>query len=173
MTTKPSNQSRTARRLLVGGALLLGGALALRAARAGRKLETETLARIGGIDGRHVKLEADIRLTNPTGTKLVIKHPYVKIMVDGQKLAENRIKNQEITIEPHTTVNLADEIGEPLVIWLPYQSAVQILGPALGQIVAGTTKVPAEVVVMTKAYAPGLPGINVEVREKMELGATA
>lgn len=163
-------QSKQTRILLIGGALLLGGAT-VSALRAGRRLETEVLGRFGGIDGDYVKLIAEIRLTNPTATPLHLSYPYLKISIEGLKLAENRIRDQRIRLGANTTLRLSDELGEDIVLHIPYQTAVAVLGPSLGRILAGTGSVGASVEVSTQVSAPGLPAIPVRVSETMNLSA--
>lgn len=157
--------------MLVGSLLVIGAVAVTKAARVGARLESQALARIYRFDGRGVHVILSITLTNPTNAKLRIKYPYLKVSMNGSKLGENQIRNQDVEIPAHTTVRLSDQLGEDIVVLIPFQNALSVLGPVIGQLIAGAVEeINVQIELSTTAFAAGIPkAVPITVTETIPL----
>lgn len=157
--------------ILIGGAVIAGAWFLLKAARAGKKLEATATGKILGLDGQFLNVLLDVVLTNPTNGRLRVKYPYIKLSVNGAKLADNQIKNRDINIPANSSVKAGKALGEPLLLRIPWQVALATLGAQIGQLVAGTlSELTIDIEVSTTAFAPGLPsGISQTITQSIPL----
>lgn len=106
-------------RILIGAgavaALYFGGSYLLKLKRLSSELESETKVAIHKVSLSGIDLMIKVRLKNPSGGSLMVKHPFVKMIYGGKTVASSQIKDSNITVEKFSEVSL-----EPIKITLRF-----------------------------------------------------
>lgn len=102
-----------------------GGRYLLRLNRLSNELESETKVSIYAISLDGLELSIDVKLKNPSGGSIRVKHPFVKLIYHGKTAASSQVKNVNITIPKFSEVNL-----EPIRIKLGFLTLATTI-PAL------------------------------------------
>ncbi len=114
--------------LLIGAgavAALFGGSYLLRLNRLSNELESETTAAIHKVSLSGVDLMINVKLKNPSGGSIKVKHPFVKMMYGEKTIASSQVRDVDITVEKYSEVKL-----EPIKITLGFLS-LATTAPAL------------------------------------------
>lgn len=83
----------------VGAAtLLLGVPYLLRLQRLSEELETVTALSIHKITLNGLELRVEVRMKNPTGGTLKVKHPFVKMLYGDKTFATSQVKDTNYTL---------------------------------------------------------------------------
>ena len=106
-------------------ALYYGGSYLLKLKRLSSELETETKASIHKVSLSGIELMINVKLKNPSGGSIKVKHPFVKMIYGDKTIASSQVKDTNITIEKFSEVNL-----EPIKITLGFLSLATTV-PAL------------------------------------------
>jgi hypothetical protein len=96
-------------------ALYFGGSYFLKLKRLSSELESETKVSIHKVSVSGIDLMIRVRLKNPSGGSLVVKHPFVKMIYGGKTIASSQVKDLNITVEKFSEVSL-----EPIKITLGF-----------------------------------------------------
>jgi hypothetical protein len=106
-------------RILIGAgavaALYFGGSYLLKIKRLSSELESETKVAIHKVSLSGIDLMINVRLKNPSGGSLMVKHPFVKMVYAGKTIASSQVKDSNITVEKFSEVSL-----EPIKISLGF-----------------------------------------------------
>jgi protein-disulfide isomerase len=115
--------------LLIGAgavaALYYGGSYLLKLKRLSNELESETKVAIHKVSLSGVDLMITVRLKNPSGGSIKVKHPFVKMIYGEKTIASSQVKDIDITVEKYSEVNL-----DPIKITLGFLS-LATTAPAL------------------------------------------
>jgi hypothetical protein len=99
-----------AKHLLVGAgalaAIYFGRSYLLKLNRLSTELETEARAYIHKVNLTGIELSILVKLKNPSGGSLKVKHPFVKLVYQDKTLASSQVKDSNITIDKFSEVNL-------------------------------------------------------------------
>lgn len=96
-------------------ALYYGGSYLLKLNRLSNELESETKVAIHKVSLTGIELMINVKLKNPSGGSIKVKHPFVKIIYGDKTVASSQVKDTNITIEKFSEVNL-----EPIKISLGF-----------------------------------------------------
>lgn len=122
-------------------ALYLGGSYLLRLKRLSNELESETKVAVHKLSLSGIELSIAVKLKNPSGGSIRVKHPFVKIVYGDKTLASSQVKDANITIPKFSEVNL-----DPIRIALGFLNMATTV-PALMKVYRETGKL--ELVVHT------------------------
>jgi hypothetical protein len=95
--------------LLGAGALAafyFGGSYLLKLNRLSTELESEARAFIHKVSLTSIELSIHVKLKNPSGGSLKVKHPFVKLIYEDKTLASSQVKDSNITLSKFSEVNL-------------------------------------------------------------------
>jgi hypothetical protein len=106
-------------------ALFYGGSYLMKLKRLSSELETDTKASIHKVTLSGIELKINVKLKNPSGGSLMVKHPFVKMIYGDKTIASSQVKDLNITIPKFSEVNL-----EPIMISLGFLSLATTV-PAL------------------------------------------
>lgn len=92
---------------IVLGVIVAGVYGLSRLSRAAGELESRIKGRVFRIDLNGITVAIDTIIKNPTGTKVNITYPFIKLMHGEKVLAVSDIKDEPISIKPyqHTNIN--------------------------------------------------------------------
>jgi hypothetical protein len=110
--------SKSSRFLFGAGAvaaIYLGGRYVLKLNRLSNELESETKVSIHSVSLSGIELSIKVRLKNPSGGSLKVKHPFVKMIYGEKTIASSQVKDSNIEIPKFSEVNL-----EPIKIKLGF-----------------------------------------------------
>jgi hypothetical protein len=93
--------------------------------RLSNELESETKVSIHNVNLSGIELTINVKLKNPSGGSLKVKHPFVKMIYGDKTVASSQVKDANITIPKFSEVNL-----EPVRIKLGFLSLATTV-PAL------------------------------------------
>jgi hypothetical protein len=119
---------RTSHILIGAGAvaaLFYGGSYLMKLKRLSSELETDTKASIHKVTLSGIEMKINVKLKNPSGGSLMVKHPFVKMIYGDKTIASSQVKDLNITIPKFSEVNL-----EPIMISLGFLSLATTV-PAL------------------------------------------
>lgn len=109
------------RHLLIGAGAAVtayfGGRYLLRLNRLSNELETETKVSIYAVSVEGIELSIDVKLKNPSGGSIQVKHPFVKMIYDNKTVASSQVKDVNLTIP-----KFGEVILEPVRIKLGFLS---------------------------------------------------
>lgn len=107
--------------LLIGaGAVAVvyfGGSYLLKLKRLSHELESETKVSIHRVNLSGIELSINVKLKNPSGGSIRVKHPFVKMIYADKTVASSQVKDVNITIPKFNEVDL-----EPVRIKLGFLS---------------------------------------------------
>lgn len=106
-------------------AIYFGGSYLLKLNRLSSELESETRVSIHNVSLSGIELSINVKLKNPSGGSIRVKHPFVKMIYADRTLASSQVKDTNITIPKFSEVNL-----EPIRITLGFLSLATTV-PAL------------------------------------------
>lgn len=106
-------------------ALYYGGSYLLKLKRLAGELEAETKVAIHKVNLTGVDLMINVKLKNPSGGSIKVKHPFVKMLYGEKTIASSEVKDVDITVEKFTEISL-----EPIKISLGFLSLATTV-PAL------------------------------------------
>jgi hypothetical protein len=106
-------------------ALYYGGSYLMKLNRLSNELETETKASIHKVTLSGIELKISVKLKNPSGGSIKVKHPFVKMIYGGKTIASSQVKDVNITIPKFSEINL-----DPIKISLGFLSLATTV-PAL------------------------------------------
>lgn len=106
-------------------AVYFGGSYLLKLNRLSNELESETKVSIHNVNLSGIELTINVKLKNPSGGSIQVKHPFVKMIYSGKTIASSQVKDTNITIPKYSEVNL-----EPIRIKLGFLSLATTV-PAL------------------------------------------
>lgn len=98
-------------------ALYFGGSYLLKLNRLSSELESETKVSIHKVDLNGIELSINVKLKNPSGGSIQVKHPFVKMVYGDKTIASSQVKDANITVPKFSEVNL-----EPIRIRLAFLS---------------------------------------------------
>lgn len=98
-------------------ALYYGGSYLLKLNRLSSELESETKASIHKVSLTGIELAINVKLKNPSGGSIKVKHPFVKMVYGDKTVATSQVKDTDIEIKKFSEVNL-----EPIRISLGFLS---------------------------------------------------
>ncbi len=98
-------------------ALAVGVPYLLKLQRLSNELETVTKVKVHEVNLTGIKLRVDVTMKNPSGGKLRLKFPFVKMIYSGTTFATSEMKNVDIEIEKFSQKEL-----EPVYVELPLLS---------------------------------------------------
>lgn len=119
---------RTSHILIGAGAvaaLYYGGSYLLKLNRLSNELESETKVSIHKVSLAGIELTINVKLKNPSGGSITVKHPFVKMIYGGKTIASSQVKDVNIPIPKYSEVNI-----EPVKITLGFLS-MATTAPAL------------------------------------------
>lgn len=97
--------------LLIGAgtvvALLYGGSYLIKLKRLSNELESETKVSIHKVSLSGIELMINVKLKNPSGGSLMVKHPFVKMVYGEKTIASSEIKNINISLDKFSEVDLS------------------------------------------------------------------
>lgn len=115
--------------LLIGvgtvAALAYGGSYLLKLNRLSNELESETRVSIHEVSMSGITLTINVKLKNPSGGSLKVKHPFVKMIYGGKTITSSQIKDVNITVGKFSEVAL-----QPIRLTLSFLSLATTV-PAL------------------------------------------
>lgn len=152
--------------LLIGGIgvlALMGGTLAYQAMKAGDELTMAIRGFIHSVSINGLALGADLRIQNPTSGKLKMRHPFIKVSLDGSVFATSRLSDQQYEIKPY------QEILVKLLIDVPFQNLI-VLTPVITKLLTNQIQeIPVEYAILTRVSAPGVPPFDLKKTEVIKL----
>jgi hypothetical protein len=95
--------------LLMGAgtiAALFGGAYVMRMNRLSQELESDTRVSIHKVSLSGIELAINVKLKNPSGGSIRVKHPFVKMIYSGKTVASSQVKDVNITMSKFSEVKL-------------------------------------------------------------------
>lgn len=95
--------------ILIGvgvAALAFGVPYVMKLKRLSAELETETKASIHKVRLDGIELKVEVKMKNPTGGSITVKHPFVKMIYGESTFATSQVKDRDITIEKFSEVML-------------------------------------------------------------------
>lgn len=105
--------------LLIGAgtvaAVYFGGSYLLKLKRLSAELESETRVSIHDVSLSGIELAINVKLKNPSGGSIQVKHPFVKMIYGDKTIASSQVKDVNITVPKFSEVNL-----EPIKIKLAF-----------------------------------------------------
>jgi len=116
------------RYLLIGAgavAAIMGGSYLLKLNRLSHELESETKVTIHQVSLIGIELAIRVRLKNPSGGSIQVKHPFVKMIYGNKTIASSQVKDTNLAIPKYSEVEL-----DPIRIKLTYMSLATTV-PAL------------------------------------------
>lgn len=117
------------RHVLIGAgavaAIYFGGSYLLKLNRLSKELESETKVSIHTVNLSGIELTIKVKLKNPSGGSIKVKHPFVKMIYADKTVASSQVKDANIEIPKFSEVNL-----EPVRIKLGFLSLATTV-PAL------------------------------------------
>lgn len=119
---------RTSHLLIGAGAVVaayFGGSYLLKLNRLSHELESETKVSIHNVGLAGIELSINVKLKNPSGGSIRVKHPFVKMVYGNKTVASSQVKDTNITVPKFSEVNL-----EPIRIQLGFLSLATTV-PAL------------------------------------------
>ena len=106
-------------------AIYFGGSYLLKLNRLSNELESETKVSIHTVNLSGIELTIKVKLKNPSGGSIKVKHPFVKMIYADKTVASSQVKDANIEIPKFSEVNL-----EPVRIKLGFLSLATTV-PAL------------------------------------------
>ena len=107
--------------LLIGAGALtaayFGGSYLLKLNRLSNEMESETKVSIHNVDLAGIALSINVKLKNPSGGSIRVKHPFVKMIYAEKTIASSQVIDTNITIPKFSEVNL-----EPIRLQLGFLS---------------------------------------------------
>lgn len=119
---------RTSHLLIGAGAVVaayFGGSYLLKLNRLSNELESETKISVHNVNIGGIELSIKVKLKNPSGGSIRVKHPFVKMIYGDKTVASSQVKDANITIPKFSEVNF-----EPIRIQLGFLSLATTV-PAL------------------------------------------
>lgn len=117
------------RHVLIGAgavaAIYFGGSYLLKLNRLSNELESETKVSIHNVNLSGIELTINVKLKNPSGGSIKVKHPFVKMIYADKTVASSQVKDANIEIPKFSEVNF-----EPIRIKLGFLSLATTV-PAL------------------------------------------
>jgi|GEM_PF-1607903 len=98
-------------------ALYYGSSHLMKLKRLSTELESETKVTIQKVSISGIELKIDVKLKNPSGGSLKVKHPFVRMIYGGKTIASSQVKDVNMAIPKFSEVNL-----EPIRISLGFLS---------------------------------------------------
>ena len=96
--------------LLIGAgtaaAIYFGGSYLLKLKRLSAELESETRVSIHNVSLSGIELAINVKLKNPSGGSIQVKHPFVKMIYGDKTIASSQVKDVNITVSKFSDVNL-------------------------------------------------------------------
>ena len=102
-----------------------GGSYLLKLRRLSSELESETKVAIHKVSLSGIDLMITVKLKNPSGGSIKVKHPFVKMLYGEKTIASSQVKDVNITVEKFSEATL-----EPIRISLGFLSLATTV-PAL------------------------------------------
>jgi hypothetical protein len=96
-------------------AIYFGGSYLLKLKRLSAELESETRVAIHNVSLSGIELAINVKLKNPSGGTIQVKHPFVKMVYGDKTIASSQVKDVNITVPKFSEVNL-----EPIKIKLAF-----------------------------------------------------
>jgi hypothetical protein len=124
-------------------AVYYGGSYLMKLNRLSNELETDTKVSIHKVTLSGIELKILVKLKNPSGGSIGVKHPFVKMIYAGKTVASSQVKDTSITIQKFSEVNL-----DPINITLGFLSLATTV-PALFKEYRETGKINLEVHTIT------------------------
>lgn len=90
----------------VGVAAFIGGSYLMKLKRLSSELESVTKVSIHKVSLTGIELNIEVKLKNPSGGSIKVKHPFVKMIYAGKTIASSQVKNSDVTITKFSEVNL-------------------------------------------------------------------
>jgi hypothetical protein len=106
-------------------ALYYGGSYLLKLNRLSNELESETKVSIHKVSLAGIELAINVKLKNPSGGSITVKHPFVKMIYGGKTIASSQVKDVNIQIPKYGEITI-----EPIKITLGFLSMATTV-PAL------------------------------------------
>jgi hypothetical protein len=109
---------KTSHILIGAGAVVaayFGGSYVLKLNRLSNELESETKVSIHNVSLSGIELSIDVKLKNPSGGSIKVKHPFVKMIYGGKTIASSQVIDANITIPKFSEIGL-----EPIRIQLGF-----------------------------------------------------
>jgi len=98
------------RHVLIGAgavaAIYFGGSYLLKLNRLSNELESETKVSIHNVSLSGIELSINVKLKNPSGGSIKVKHPFVKMIYADKTVASSQVKDANIEIPKFSEVNL-------------------------------------------------------------------
>lgn len=117
------------RHVLIGAgavaAIYFGGSYLLKLNRLSNELESDTKVSIHNVSLSGIELSINVKLKNPSGGSIQVKHPFVKMIYGDKTIASSQVKDANIEIPKFSEVNL-----DPIKIKLGFLSLATTV-PAL------------------------------------------
>lgn len=98
-------------------AIYFGGSYLLKLNRLSNELESETKVSIHNVNLNGIELTINVKLKNPSGGSIRVKHPFVKMIYGDKTVASSQVKDANIEIPKFSEANL-----EPIRITLGFLS---------------------------------------------------
>ena len=98
-------------------AIYFGGSYLLKLNRLSNELESDTKVSIHSVSLSGIELSINVKLKNPSGGSIKVKHPFVKIIYGNKTIASSQVKDTNIEIPRFSEVNL-----DPIKIKLGFLS---------------------------------------------------
>lgn len=109
----------------VAAAMYYGGNYLLKLNRLSNELESDTKIAIHKVSLTGIDLKINVKLKNPSGGSIKVKHPFVKMIYAGKTIASSQVKDVNIAVPKFSEVNI-----DPIVIKLGFLSLATTV-PAL------------------------------------------
>lgn len=106
-------------------AIYFGGSYMLKLKRLSNEFESETKVSIHSVSLSGIELSINVKLKNPSGGSIKVKHPFVKMIYGDKTIASSQVKDSNIEIPKFSEVNL-----DPIKIKLGFLS-LATTAPAL------------------------------------------
>ena len=87
-------------------AIYFGGSYLLKLNRLSNELESETKVSIHNVSLSGIELSINVKLKNPSGGSIKVKHPFVKMIYGDKTIASSQVKDSDIEIPKFSEVNL-------------------------------------------------------------------
>jgi hypothetical protein len=88
-------------------AIYFGGSYLLKLNRLSNELESDTKVSIHNVSLSGIELAINVKLKNPSGGSIQVKHPFVKMIYADKTIASSQVKDVNLTIPKFSEVNLA------------------------------------------------------------------
>jgi hypothetical protein len=133
--------------LLIGAgaiaAIYYGGSYVMKLKRLSSELETETKVSIHKVTLSGIELKILVRLKNPSGGSLTLKHPFVKMIYAGKTIISSQVMDSSVVIQKFSETSL-----EPIHITLGFLN-LATTAPALLKEYRDTGKINLDVQTIT------------------------